>query len=219
MGLFCAPVDAPDDLNGEISLGKVPQRSVRKTITSCCTPFSAIQSKQDGSWSTASYKCRLDWLSEEQRRAPVSKLQSANTPSAPFLLEELCRGLGLNGLEKDMGILRNKLTHSASYGNFDFSKVICLQCKLSHVVDVCVLNILGYDGYYCYKSTAWRNVPCLFSRQPTSNLRRMRRHLPSAKTRVYSASRLPFPSMPSSSNGGKLRSSGSLLSSSSSSGS
>jgi hypothetical protein len=64
----------------------------------------------------------------------------------------------VNGLEKDMGILRNKLTHSASYGNFDFSKVIDLQYKLSHVVDVCVLKILGYDGYYCHKNTAWRNV-------------------------------------------------------------
>lgn len=58
-----------------------------------------------------------------------------------------------------MGKLRNKLTHSASCGNFDFSKAIDLQCKLSHVVNVCVLKILGHDGYYCYKSTAWRSVP------------------------------------------------------------
>ena len=70
-------------------------------------------------------------LSDEQKRALVSKLRSANTPSALFLLEELCLGLGVNGLEKDMGILRNRLTHSASYGNFDFSKVIDLQYKLS----------------------------------------------------------------------------------------
>jgi hypothetical protein len=101
---------------------------------------------------------RTGTLSDEQKRALISRLRSANTPSAPFLLDELCLGLGVNGLEKDMGTLRNKLTHSASYGNFDFSKVIDLQYKLSHVVDVCVLKILGYDGYYCHKNTAWRNV-------------------------------------------------------------
>jgi hypothetical protein len=101
---------------------------------------------------------RTGTLSDEQKRALISKLRSANTPSAPVLLDELCRGLGINGLERDIGILRNRLTHSASYGNFDFSKVVDLQYKLSHVVDVCVLKILGYDGYYCHKNTAWRNV-------------------------------------------------------------
>ena len=101
---------------------------------------------------------RTGALSAEQKRALISKLRSANTPSAPVLLDELCLGLGVNGLEREMGVLRNRLTHSASYGNFDFSKVIDLQYKLSHVVDVCVLKILGYDGYYCHKNTAWRNV-------------------------------------------------------------
>ena len=101
---------------------------------------------------------RTDALSDEQKRTLVSKLRSANSASTSFLLDELCLGLGVNGLEKDMDILRNKLTHSASYGNFDFSKVIDLQYKLSHVVDVCVLKILGHDGYYCHKNTAWRNV-------------------------------------------------------------
>jgi hypothetical protein len=101
---------------------------------------------------------RAGALSDEQKRALISKLRSANTPSAPVLLDELCLGLGVNGLERYMGVLRNRLTHSASYGNFDFSKVIDLQYKLSHVVDVCVLKILGYDGYYCQKNAAWRNV-------------------------------------------------------------
>jgi hypothetical protein len=46
---------------------------------------------------------RTGALSDEQKRALVSKLRSANSPSASFLLDELCMGLGVNGLEKDMG--------------------------------------------------------------------------------------------------------------------
>jgi hypothetical protein len=103
-------------------------------------------------------EARTGSLSDDKKRILISKLRSADTPPAAVLLDELCRGLGVNGLEKDMGILRNKLTHSASYGGFDFSKVVDLQYKLSHVVDVCVLKILGYDGYYCHKNTGWRNV-------------------------------------------------------------
>lgn len=97
-------------------------------------------------------------LSEDQKRTLISKLRSADSPSSMFLLDELCRGLGVTGLERDMNTLRNKLTHTASYGSFDFSKVIKLQGKLSHVVDVCILKILDYDGYYCHKNTEWHNV-------------------------------------------------------------
>lgn len=97
-------------------------------------------------------------LSPEQKKNLISQLRSANNPSAGLLLEELCEGLGVTGLEKDMGILRNRLAHTASYGNFEFSKVRNLEKKLSHVVDVCVLKILGYDGYYCHENTGWKNT-------------------------------------------------------------
>ncbi|SRR5216683_5040735 len=115
---------------------------------------------------------RAGTLTDDQKSALISKLRSANTPSAAILLDELCRALGVTGLERDMGILRNKLTHTASYGSFDFSKVVDLQYKLSHVVDICILKILEYDGYYCHKNTGWRNVrlasvkPGAFSDQP-----------------------------------------------------
>jgi hypothetical protein len=97
-------------------------------------------------------------LAPEQEKAIIGKLRGANTPSAGVQLEEFCRSLGVKGLEKDMAELRNKLTHTASYGDFDFSKVLELHVKLSHVVDVCVLKILGYNGYYCHRATNWRNI-------------------------------------------------------------
>jgi hypothetical protein len=109
---------------------------------------------------------RIGTLAPEQKRALISKLRGANSPPAAVLLEELCTELRVIGLEKDMGVLRNKLTHTASYGNFDFPKVLDLHVKLSHVVDVCVLKILGYDGYYCHRATAWRNI--LLGQQPPS---------------------------------------------------
>ncbi len=37
--------------------------------------------------------------------------------------------------------LRNKLTHTAAYGDFDLSRVLSLHVEPSHVVDVCVLKI------------------------------------------------------------------------------
>lgn len=110
---------------------------------------------------------RIGTLVAEQKRALMSKLRGANAPPAAILLEELCSELGVVGLEKEMGVLRNKLTHTAFYGDFDFPKVLDLHVKLSHVVDVCVLKILGYDGYYCNRATAWRNV--LLGQQPSSD--------------------------------------------------
>ncbi len=97
-------------------------------------------------------------LSSEQENLIVSKLRGANAPPAGVLLDELCKSLGVTGLERDMAELRNKLTHTASYGNFDFPRVLELHVKLSHVVDVCVLKILGYEGYYCHRATNWRSV-------------------------------------------------------------
>jgi hypothetical protein len=97
-------------------------------------------------------------LTPEQEKAVINKLRGANTPPAGVLLEELCKSLGVTGLERDMAELRNKLTHTASYGNFSFPRVLELHVKLSHVVDVCVLKILGYGGYYCHRATNWRNV-------------------------------------------------------------
>lgn len=115
-------------------------------------------------------------LSDEQKRAPVSKLRSANTPSALFLLDELCLGLGVNGLEKDMGILRNRLTHSASYGNFDFSKVIDLQYKLSHVLDVCILKILGYEATTATRTPRGGMSAYPSSRRLSTNLQKIQMH-------------------------------------------
>ncbi len=97
-------------------------------------------------------------LSPEQERVIIGKLRGANTPPSGVQLDELCKSLGVTGLERDMAELRNKLTHTASYGDFNFPRVLELHVKLSHVVDVCVLKILGYDGYYCHRATNWRNV-------------------------------------------------------------
>lgn len=88
--------------------------------------------------------------------ATCKKLRDANQPPAGILLDELCQNLGVTGLEMDMATLRNKLTHRASDGDFTFPQVVDLHSKLSHVVDVCKLNILGYDGYYCHRATNWR---------------------------------------------------------------
>jgi hypothetical protein len=97
-------------------------------------------------------------LQPEQERLLISKLRGANTPPTPVLLDELCRELEVLGLEKDMGVLRNKLTHTATYGDFDFPKVLDLHVRLSHVVDVCVSKILAYDGYYCHRAIGWRHA-------------------------------------------------------------
>ena len=97
-------------------------------------------------------------LSPEQERVIIGKLRGANVPPAGVQLDELCKSLGVTGLERDMAELRNRLTHTASYGGFSFPRVLELHVKLSHVVDVCVLKILGYDGYYCHRATNWRNV-------------------------------------------------------------
>jgi hypothetical protein len=49
-------------------------------------------------------------LQPEQERSLLSKLRDANNPPAPVMLDELCKELGVKGLEKEMGELRNKLT-------------------------------------------------------------------------------------------------------------
>ena len=105
-------------------------------------------------------------LSPEQEKVIIGKLRGANAPPAGVQLDELCKSLGVTGLERDMAELRNKLTHTASYGDFSFPRVIELHVKLSHVVDVCVLKILGYDGYYCHRATNWRNAR--LGEEPTS---------------------------------------------------
>jgi hypothetical protein len=98
---------------------------------------------------------KMGTLQLEQEPSLLSKLRDANSPPAYIMLEELCKELGVKGLEKEMGELRNKLTHTATYGKFDFPKVLDLHVKLSHVIDVCVLKILAYDGYYCHRAIGW----------------------------------------------------------------
>jgi hypothetical protein len=97
-------------------------------------------------------------LTKEQKKFIISKLKSADYPPATADLETLCKHLGVPIVENDMRTLRNKLMHNASYGNFDFKKVVNLQAKLSHIVDLCILKILQYDGYYCHHETGWQNV-------------------------------------------------------------
>lgn len=63
-------------------------------------------------------------LSPEQEKAVIGKLRGANTPSTGVQIDEFCWSLGVKGLEKDMTELRNKLTHTAAYGDFDLSRVL-----------------------------------------------------------------------------------------------
>jgi hypothetical protein len=51
--------------------------------------------------------------------------------------------------------LRNKLVHTGSYGDFEFPEAIKLWRTLSHIIDVCVLKLLGYDGNYHHLDTNW----------------------------------------------------------------
>jgi hypothetical protein len=106
-------------------------------------------------------------LTLEQEKAIVGKLRGANTPAAGVLLDEFCQSLGVTGLEKDMAELRNKLTYTDSYGDFDLSTVLELHVKLPHVVDVCVLKLLGYNCYYSHRATNWRNIR--LGEDPTSD--------------------------------------------------
>lgn len=72
-------------------------------------------------------------LVPEQEKAIIGKLRGANALSTGVQIDEFCRSLGVKGLEKDTTELRNKLTHTAAYGSFDFSKVLSLHVELSHV--------------------------------------------------------------------------------------
>jgi len=104
----------------------------------------------------ACVEARTCGLTSAQRNLLARNLRLANNPPATLELEALCKQLGVQGYEKEIGLLRNKLVHTGRYGDFDFPDAITLYFKLSHLIDVCVLKLLGYDGYYQHKVTNWK---------------------------------------------------------------
>jgi hypothetical protein len=95
-------------------------------------------------------------LNEQQMRLIISRIRSANTPPAALELEALCRQLKVVGFDKEMTELRNKLVHTGGYGDFQFPDAIELYRKLSHIVDVCILRLLEFDGFYNHWATDWK---------------------------------------------------------------
>jgi hypothetical protein len=98
-------------------------------------------------------------LNEQQRRVIISKIRSANSLPVALELEALCGQLRVVGFDKEMGELRSKLVHTGGYGDFEFPETINLYQKLSHIVDVCVLRLLAFDGFYHHWATGWRPTP------------------------------------------------------------
>ncbi len=98
---------------------------------------------------------RAGALSDPQRRLLYRVLRNANNPPAAVELEALCKQIGVTGFEKEMSDLRNRLVHSGTYGDFDFPDAVKLWRTLSHIIDVCVLKLLGYDGNYHHLDTNW----------------------------------------------------------------
>lgn len=98
---------------------------------------------------------RAGVLSDSQRKLLFRVLRNANNPPAAVELEALCKQIGVTGFEKEMSDLRNKLVHTGTYGDFEFPDAIKLWRTLSHIIDVCVLKLLGYDGKYQHLDTNW----------------------------------------------------------------
>jgi hypothetical protein len=101
----------------------------------------------------------LGTLNEQQRRLIISRVRSANSPPVALELEALCGQLNVVGFDKEMGELRSKLVHTGGYGDFEFPEAVTLYRKLSHIVDVCVLRLLGFDGFYHHWATDWKPTP------------------------------------------------------------
>jgi hypothetical protein len=98
---------------------------------------------------------RIGALSDSQRKVLFGVLRNANNPPAAVELEALCKQIGVTGFGKEMNELRNKLVHTGTYGNFEFPEAIRLWRTLSHIIDVCVLKLLDYDGKYHHLDTDW----------------------------------------------------------------
>lgn len=105
-------------------------------------------------------------LNDSQRNTLSNGLRYANYPPATIELEALCKQLKVTGFEKTMTALRNKLVHTGAYGKFKFPHAIKLYFGLSHVIDVCVLRLLGFDGYYQHKDTDWKPVSLFIAPEP-----------------------------------------------------
>jgi hypothetical protein len=95
-------------------------------------------------------------LTDQQRQILISKMGSANAAPIPVELDALCRQLGVRGFEKDMSELRNRLVHTGDYGDFKSPESVRLLKNLSHIVDVCVLKLLKFDGFYHHWATGWK---------------------------------------------------------------
>jgi hypothetical protein len=98
---------------------------------------------------------RTGSLSTSQKKVLFGVLRNANNPPAAVELEALCKQIGVNGFDKEMNELRNKLVHTGTYGDFEFPEAIRLWRTLSHIIDVCVLKLLDYDGTYHHLDTDW----------------------------------------------------------------
>jgi hypothetical protein len=104
---------------------------------------------------TTTVEKRLGGLSDPQKRALFGVLRNANNPPAAVELDALCKQIGVTGFEKEMNELRNKLVHTGTYGDFEFPDAIRLWRTLSHIIDLCVLKLLDYDGKYHHLDTDW----------------------------------------------------------------
>jgi hypothetical protein len=115
----------------------------------------------------AAIENRAGGLSDSQKQLLLRVLRNANHPPAAVELEALCQQIGVKGYEKEMSELRNKLVHTGAYGDFQFPDAIKLWRRLSHIIDVCVLKLLGYGGRYHHLDTDWRPT-ALFEHESTA---------------------------------------------------
>ena len=46
--------------------------------------------------------------------------------------------------------------HAGDLAEFNFADALELYWELSHVLDVCLLKALGFDGYYHHVRTKWQ---------------------------------------------------------------
>jgi hypothetical protein len=97
-------------------------------------------------------------LRNEQKSGLINALRSANSASISQQLESLCNQLGVTGFRKDMATLRNSIVHTGQY-SFQELNSIDLYYKLSRILDLCVLKLLEFDGFYHHHETRWRATP------------------------------------------------------------
>jgi hypothetical protein len=124
-----------------------------------CNGWAKILGEQGlGDEIISAIEARLGPQTKEKREILLQALKKTNYPTATAELEALCKQFGVTGFDSDLTLLRNKLVHTGTYGDFTFSEGSDLHFKLSHLVDLCVLKIMRYDGYFQHHETGWRTV-------------------------------------------------------------